>query len=207
MQHTPRIRVIFLVSIFFSFGINNTASAQNQSDSLQDRDGNRYSIKVMPDNKRWMTSNLKINIPGSYGYEAAAPGNDSYGRLHTWQSAQEGCTSLGQAWRLPSNEEWQEMTAWFGGVRDISADSGKLAYKTLLTGGNSGFNAVLGGNFDSTGSHYERVDAHGFYWTASETDAAHAWFYNFAKAAQISNRHPDGQKQMAISVRFVMTAR
>jgi uncharacterized protein (TIGR02145 family) len=51
--------------------------------------------------------------------------------------------------------------------------------------------------------HYERLEAHGFYWTASENDAASAWFYNFGQGARALNRHRDGQKHMAASVRCV----
>ena len=37
------------------------------------------------------------------------------------------------------------MAKHYGGVSADSDDKGKAAYKTLLTGGSSGFNAVLGG--------------------------------------------------------------
>ena len=47
--------------------------------------------------------------------------------------------------------------------------SGKAAYKALMTGGSSGFNAVFGGGRSEDGQ-YARLKAHGFYWTASEID-------------------------------------
>jgi uncharacterized protein (TIGR02145 family) len=87
----------------------------------------------------------------------------------------------------------------YGGVRDDSADSGAAAYAALVVGGSSGFNAVMGGG-RADGGEYARRDAHGFYWTASESDPAHAWFYNFGRAL-ILNRHRDGEKQRALSVR------
>lgn len=34
------------------------ANGQEQIGSLRDRDGNTYTIKIMPDNKTWMTSNF-----------------------------------------------------------------------------------------------------------------------------------------------------
>jgi uncharacterized protein (TIGR02145 family) len=60
----------------------------------------------------------------------------------------------------------------------------------------------FGGRRNFNDSGYARLDAHGFYWTASETDAANAWLYNFGQA-RFLNRHKDGEKQMAISVRCV----
>ena len=63
------------------------------------------------------------------------------------------------------------MAAHYGGVRDDSQDNGSAAYNALLIGGSSGFNALLGGGRSDDGQ-YTRLEAHGFYWTASESDAA-----------------------------------
>ena len=60
------------------FCINYEANGQEQTGTLRDRDGNIYTIKIMPDNKTWMTSNLNINIPGSYGYENAEQKSNQY---------------------------------------------------------------------------------------------------------------------------------
>jgi uncharacterized protein (TIGR02145 family) len=94
------------------------------------------------------------------------------------------------------------MAKHFGGVRDDSDDTGKSAYHALMRGGQSGFEAVLGGNRSHHGQ-YERLDAHGFYWTASESDSAYAWFYNFGKGGVALNRHRDGEKEQAFSVRCI----
>src|SRR4051812_19500094 len=79
-------------------------------------------------------------------------------------------------------------------------EKGKGAYTALLSGGTSRFNAALGGNRSVDGKH-ERLEAHGIYWTASENDPTTAPFYNFGKGSQALYRQPQGQKQMAVSVR------
>jgi uncharacterized protein (TIGR02145 family) len=203
MTYGVNIQAMLLAIVICFFCISYEANGQEQTGTLRDRDGNIYTIKIMPDNKTWMTSNLNINIPGSYGYENAEQKSDQYGRLYTWKSAQEGCKLLGEVWRLPTNEEWQKMAKWYGGVRGDSDDEGKAAYQALINGGNAAFNAVYGGSRDSADGSYARVDAHGFYWTATESDVANAWFYNFGKNGKILNRHQDGQKHMAISVRCI----
>jgi uncharacterized protein (TIGR02145 family) len=71
-----------------------------------------------------------------------------------------------------------------------------------VSGGTSGFNAVLGGNRSVDGK-YERLEAHGLYWTASEKDPITAPMYNFGKGSQALYRQPQPQKQMAVSVRCV----
>lgn len=203
MKYGVNIQAMLLAIVICFFCKNHEANGQEQTGTLRDRDGNIYTIKIMPDNKTWMTSNLNINIPGSYGYENAEQKSNQYGRLYTWKSAQEGCKLLGEGWRLPTNEEWQKMAKWYGGVRGDSDDDGRAAYQALINGGNAAFNAVYGGGRDSADGSYARVDAHGFYWTATESDVANAWFYNFGKNGKILNRHQDGQKHMAISVRCI----
>jgi len=79
---------------------------------------------------------------------------------------------------------------------------GTAAYRTLLMGGNSGFGALLGGGRDLNGQ-FGRLEAHGFYWTATEDGPASAVFYNFAKGKLSLFRQSEGEKSRAFSVRCV----
>jgi uncharacterized protein (TIGR02145 family) len=160
------------------------------------------SSTQMPDGKQWTTENLDVYTDPSYCYDDAEPNCRRYGRLYTWESAQRGCRSLGDGWRLPTNDEWRQMAKHYGGVRDDSADTGKAAFTALFDGGPSGFKAVLGGGRSQDGQ-YARMDAHGFYWTATESSQATAWFYNFGRGGLALNRHGDGEKQRAFSVRCI----
>jgi len=103
---------------------------------------------------------------------------------------------------LPTDDEWRQLAKHYGGLGNDSPDKGKPAYTALLSGGTSGFNAVLGGNRSIDGK-YDRLEAHGIYWTASENDPITAPAYNFGKGSQALYRAPQGQKQMAVSVRCV----
>jgi uncharacterized protein (TIGR02145 family) len=160
------------------------------------------SFKQMPDGKDWTTENLDVYTDPSYCYDDAEPNCRRYGRLYMWESAQRGCRSLGNGWRLPTNDEWRQMAKHYGGVRDDSDDTGKAAFTALFNRGPSGFNALLGGGRSQDGQ-YTRLDAHGFYWTASESTPATAWFYNFGRGGLALNRHGDGEKQRAFSVRCI----
>jgi len=155
----------------------------------------------MRDGKLWLTGNLNIEIPDSYCYADTEANCRRYGRLYTWESSKRACTALGDGWRLPTNDEWQRLAKYYGGVRGDSDDDGRAAFAALINGGGSGFNAVFGGGRDTVGQ-YARLEAHGFYWTASESDGATAWFYNFGQA-KFLNRHPDGEKKRAFAVRCI----
>ncbi|HTE08238.1 MAG TPA: FISUMP domain-containing protein [Flavitalea sp.] len=174
-----------------------------QDSVLVDRDRNKYPVKLFPDNTLWMTANLKLKVPGSYCYENMEENCERYGRLYTWASAQDACNLLGEGWRLATKDEWERLAKLYGGVyiRD-SVESGKMAYKALLTTGSSPFKALLGGGRALDGK-YRRLDAHGFYWTTTEIDSSLAWFYNFGKGSQTLYQQDNGEKTDAFSVRCV----
>ena len=85
----------------------NTTGAGKSNDSiLPDSDGNRYSVKLLSDKILWMTSNLNLDVPNSYCYDDKKQNCQPYGRLYTWESAMKACSSLGDGWRLPTNDDW-----------------------------------------------------------------------------------------------------
>ena len=194
---------MFITILLITIGACKLINSQAQSNMVRDKDGNTYTWKIMSDNKQWLTKNLNTNVEESYCQENNPMHCSQYGRLYTFLAAQKACSMLGDGWRLPTNEEWEKMAAQYGGVRDKSNDGGKAAYQAMLVGGNSGFNAVLGGNRELDDKGYARFNAHGFYWTSSETGNNTAWLYNFGKGGKILNRHEDGNKQEAISVRCI----
>ena len=191
------------MKLFFLYLIlvNITASAQNPT-QLKDSEGNIYDFKAMPDNKLWMTNNLKISIPGSFCYDDMKQNCEQYGRLYTWEAAQKACKTLGEGWHLPTSDEWQQLAKHYGGVFGNSQDSGKSVYKAMLHGGTSGFDIILGGGRSADGT-YGRIDAHGFYWSASENNSTTAPFYNFGKGSGKLFLQPEGEKSEAFAVRCV----
>lgn len=166
------------------------------------KDNAIYSFKRMADGKQWTTHNLDIKTMPSYCYDDAELYCRRYGRLYPWESARRVCQTLGDGWRLPTDDEWRQMARHYGGVSEDSDDKGKAAYQALLAEGSSGFNAFLGGG-RSVDGQYARLEAHGFYWTASESDPTSGLFYNFGRGGQGLHRQSGGEKQAAFSVRCV----
>ena len=167
---TPmRIRV---VAVALSIAVGSVGGAGSTPCSAKDQNvsGTISSSRRMADGKEWTTANLNVNASPSYCYDDAEPNCRRYGRLYTWESAQRVCRSLGDGWRLPTDGEWRQMAKRYGGVSADSADKGRAAFAALMSGGTSGFNAVLGGN--RSDGQYARLEAHGFYWTASDNDPA-----------------------------------
>ena len=155
----------------------------------------------MADGHWWTTANLGVKTSTSSCYDDAESNCRQYGRLYPWDSAQRVCQTLGRGWRLPTDDQWRQLAKRYGGVSDDSPDKGRSAFTALLSGGKSGFNAILGGN--RSAGRYTRLEAHGFYWTASDNDPTSAPYYNFARNGRALHRQPEGEKQMAISIRCI----
>jgi len=64
----------------------------------------------MAGGKQWMTCNLDLNVAPSYCYADKESNCRQYGRLYTWESAQRACKSLGDGWRLPTDDDWRSST-------------------------------------------------------------------------------------------------
>ena len=129
-----QIRVVAL-ALSIAFGYVGASCVTNRSPNDQKVSGTIHSSRRMPDGKQWTTDDLSVDTGPSYCYDDAELNCRRYGRLYTWESAHRGCRSLGDGWRLPTNDEWKQMTKHYGGVRDDSDDSGGAAFKALLIGG------------------------------------------------------------------------
>jgi uncharacterized protein (TIGR02145 family) len=196
------IRVcVVVIALSTAFGSLATLS-QHLSAQEQNASGTQYPSKRMADGKEWTTHNLE---PQRHAVLLLRRCGTEFPPV--WSSIHLGISAprlpiLGEGWRLPTDDEWRQLAKHYGGVSEDSDDRGKAAYKALLAGGNSGFDALLGGGRSGDGQ-YARLEAHGFYWTASESDQASGWFYNFGRGAQGLHRQSGGEKQRAFSVRCV----
>jgi uncharacterized protein (TIGR02145 family) len=172
---------------------------------LVDMDGNRYIVKVLRDGNLWTCANLNVKIAQSFCYDNGEKNCARYGLLYTWPAADQVCKSLGKDWRLPTDNEWNQLVILYGDKSGDSMEMRKKAFRLLQKGSSSGFDALLGGGRDQQGQ-FSRLEAHGFYWTATETDTSSAIYYNFAKGSQALYRQDDGEKARAFSVRCIKDA-
>ena len=113
---TSRISAV-AIALSIAFGFVWAAPTQRR-DSVkgQKPSGTIAPSKRMADGKEWTTANLNVNTSPSDCYDDAEPNCRRYGRLYTWESAQRGCQSLGDGWRLPTDDEWRQMAKHYGGV-------------------------------------------------------------------------------------------
>lgn len=136
--------------------------------------GERTYKTIILNGKTWMAQNLDINVRGSWCYGDKDENCYKYGRLYTWQAAQEACKQLGLGWRLPSYEEWIALGDQFG--------DGEGGYKALIDGGKTDFAALLGGIRGPDGASYY-LNLAGHYWSGSAIGGTNT-AYNFSFTKQ-----------------------
>jgi hypothetical protein len=158
------------------------------------------SIALVSASVALVSAQYQMTSGPSYCHHEAEVNRRRYGHLYTWESARRACQLLGKGWRLPTNDEWQEMAKQYGGLREQSEDKGKAAYAALLFGGSSGLNVVLGGGrtprvstrrcrlTDCTGRHQKAIQT----WHGSTTSVRARCFSTVIPIVRKRGRFPFG---------------
>ena len=155
------------------------------------RDERQYPT-VKLNGQVWMAANLNFGFKGSFCYQDLPENCKQYGRLYPWEIAKEACPP---GWHLPTSQEWLDLRASFGGTTK--------AYQSLISGGESGFNALLGGERYSNGNFFSLGEI-GKYWT-NDVDAGNLRKINYFYFNPTSGKllYTSSEKNYAYSCRCV----
>lgn len=160
--------------------------------------GNREYPVVAVANTLWMAENLNfVNRGNSSCHDC-----ENYGRLYTWRQAQSACESLGQGWRLPTEEEWIQLSKTLGEGYDIPGPGGRdgdpeASYEKLMA---SNWKPALAGYLDR--GRHQRAGQFVRYWTSTTgTDESEAVVFELSKKAGVMKM--DLEKEAGASCRCV----
>jgi len=123
----------------------------------------------------WFAENLNYNASGSKCNGNELSNCAKYGRLYNWSTAMTVCPS---GWHLPSQAEWNVMTAYIGGEdtegKKLKAKSGWNNYEGVSGNGTDeyGFSALPGGSGNSDGA-FSSVGSTGLWWSATGGNTAY----------------------------------
>ena len=151
------------------------SGSNNETDIIHDKRGNKreyYGI-VKIGNQWWMSKNLSVDYRHFYGnvaYNWDETLVGYYGYLYNPPKMYAACPD---GWKIPSREDWDGLFA------NMNAEE---SYEDLVLGGNSGFNAVHGGEKNGSFSKLTKI---GNYWSSTkvrETTSSSLWHITFDKA-------------------------
>ena len=194
--------------------------------TVTDIDGNVYHTVIIG-TQVWMVENLKTtkyrdgtSIPnvtdgtawynlttGAYCDYANTPTNSAiYGKLYNWYAATDAHNIAPTGWHVPTDAEWSTLTTYLGGE---SVAGGKLKeigtthWASPNTGATNetGFTALPGG-YRYDGGTFDGIGDVGYWWSATEDDAASAW-YRVVYYSSSDVGRDDYDKELGFSVRCV----
>ncbi|MEE8585715.1 MAG: FISUMP domain-containing protein [Acidobacteriota bacterium] len=138
------------------------------------RDGQSYPT-VQIAGMTWMAKNLNFASKESYCYQGSTENCLRYGRLYRWEAALSACPP---GWHMSTEYEWQALELAMGISRqelNQEGNRGSSQGARLKEGGDSGFNAQMGGWRRSEDSQYEAAGRAAALWTATESNLERAW--------------------------------
>ncbi len=188
-----------LTSFVFFIGMQ-SLNAQQSENLVDVRDSKVYkTVKI--NSQVWMAENLNFEIEKSATFENLPDNGLKYGRLYTWDAANNACPA---GWHLPSDDEWKELEKYLGmsltELEKIDSWRGTNQSTQLISDSTLGFNILLAG-YKNPPSNFYLKDSQAFFWTSSFQNES-AWFRQFyIKSPQIFRRARP--KSWSFSVRCV----
>jgi len=136
----------------------------------------------------WFAENLNYNVPGSKCYDNSDFYCYAYGSLYNWSAAMgfwPGCNEnvcsdqiqskhqgiCPEGWHIPSDSDWDILINYAGGY----SAAGRYLGSGYWGGTDQyGFSAMPGGG--GSGSSFNNIELHGYWWTASEINSELAYY-------------------------------
>ena len=127
--------------------------------------------------QEWMKRNLDIEADSSYCYKHKPENCRIFGRLYNWETALTICP---EGFRLPTDGDWTVLTNALGGLN--------VAGSRLLPGGDTGFDALFGGNYNPVSDIFSYQFRNAYYWTSTPYSETAAWMRHLVNERTNINR-------------------
>lgn len=134
---------------------------------------NGDSIPKIEDAEQW----LKADYGAYCNYYNSNDSIEIYGRLYNWYAVNDKRGLCPAGWHIPSKEEWERLSNYFGG--DPDAGKHLKGSRLWLPGDHEGDNSsrlnfVPGGNRKADGT-YNGKGSSAPLWTSDDLDSLNAW--------------------------------
>jgi len=182
--------LILLVLSFYFAGCSSSGSSNDVY--LDSRDGQSYRT-IQIGNLIWMLDNLNYKNKGSSCYDDINADCNTYGKLYTWEAAQD---AVPQGWRLPTLSELKSLIEYF--KAESKPDILTVDYPR-------GFNVLYGGSKYYYGE-YHGIGEYAVFWSSTESDSAKVYCFSLDKEGNNRITYPDYLKTAGFSVRCIKKA-
>jgi len=192
---------------------------------IDSRDGQNYNTVLIGD-QCWMAENLNVGemingtdemiedgIIEKYCYDNDPANCDEYGGLYQWNEMMEYDTTAGlqgicpSGWHIPIDDEWKILEGTVDSQYpvgdpewDVIRWRGIDCGEKLLTGGSSGFEAVLVGQRKWVTGEFIANGERTNYWSSTVYDPDYSW-WRILQVNKPQSYRTAGQKYFGFSVR------
>jgi uncharacterized protein (TIGR02145 family) len=159
---------LFILTIILCFVVS--SFSQQKGTFIDNRDGKVYKT-IQIGTQTWLAENLafKTDEGNFWVYENDQTTVNQYGYFYDYETAKNVCPS---GWKLPAKSDFQILLDnWGSDPNDC--------FSALISNGNSGFSALLGGVF-AKNKLYDKGKC-GVFWSSSEKDISSAYTLTFTK--------------------------
>jgi len=167
---------------------------QDKEQFTDQRDGQTYkTVKI--GSQVWMAVNLNYKSSNSYCYDSNSSSCDAYGRLYSWEVANNACPA---GWHLPSKTEWELLINYYGGKKVAGGKIKSSQYwkpPNKGVNGSSDFSALPGGRRNISGA-FRHLNKDGYYWSSTNTGKASSWavglYFNHSDVNPFTDNQANG---------------
>ena len=131
--------------------------------------------------KVWMAKNLNIETDGSWCYDSKPENCEKYGRLYTWEAAQNACPT---GWHLPSKEEFDALIEFAGGADALKT---KFGWKKGNGLDAYGFSALPAGSYSSIRKEFMNLGYRSDFWTSSPQGSLFSFIFGIGYYLHIND--------------------
>jgi len=173
--------------LLFSFGLY----AQQKGSVYDSRNGKVYGT-IQIGEQLWMTENLNfVTDTGSWCYDDSHENCALFGRTYDFHTAKNVCP---ETWSLPSKADVQKLFEYVGNQNTVAS---------LKQGGDSGFDALMGGwRGEYNGSYHKGKETK--FWTSTTGNAINSWYFGIYENQNIVRIDYDS-RGMGFYVRCIKT--
>ena len=171
---------IFLLLGSFVMMCTMTQAQEDENVITDERDNQTYKTGVFGD-QIWLIQNLNFAHENSWCYNDEASNCKSYGRIYSYEAAQEACPA---GYHLPSQEDWNKLIEFYGGA-DVAG--GKMS-----KWGQDNFNIKFAGKKLPYGK-YNYMRNYAFYWSSTANDAGNIFVLTIKAGNQNCGWNPVNQ--------------